>query len=177
MLALKAVLAMPGLVGVLAFVGLSFSAHPPPHKVKPSARTARIVAAAPPRALVDPATTLNHRYSRAPDGLFYVIGRVNGVKVRFLLDTGATMIVLTPADAARVGAPRGATSRHSVMETAAGPSAIDRVTLDRVAIAGHTVADVDAAVVRRGLKVSLLGQDLLSQLGPVTISGNQLELN
>jgi aspartyl protease family protein len=180
MLALKAVLAMPGLVGVLAFAGMSLSDHAPAspsHGIAPSAQTARITAEARTRDADGMAPALNHRFRRAHDGLFYVTGRVNGVKVRFLLDTGATMVVLTPADAARVGASRSATSRHSVMETAAGPSAIDRVTLDRVAIAGHTVADVDAAVVRRGLKVSLLGQDLLSQLGPVTISGNQLELN
>jgi len=180
MLALKAVLAMPGLVGVLAFAGLSLSEHTPaslPHGVTPSAQTARIAVAATPDETGGMAPVINRRFSRAPDGLFYVTGRVNGVKVRFLLDTGATMVVLTPGDAARVGTARNATSRHAVMQTAAGPATIDRVTLDQVAIAGHTVTDVDAAVVRRGLKVSLLGQDLLSQLGPVTISGNQLELN
>ena len=120
---------------------------------------------------------LRRRFTRATDGLFYVTGHVNGVKVRFLLDTGATMVVLTPADAERVGAMLSPGRKHAMMETAAGPSAIDRITLDHVAIAGHKVADVDAAVVRRGLKVSLLGQDLLSRLGPVTISGNALELN
>ncbi|RYD19717.1 MAG: TIGR02281 family clan AA aspartic protease, partial [Lysobacteraceae bacterium] len=113
---------MPGLVGVLAFAGLSLSAHAPaphPHGVIPSARTAQIRAAAVTQHSLDHSPALNRRFSRASDGLFYVVGRVNGVKVRFLLDTGATMVVLTPADAARVGAPRNATSRHSVMETAA----------------------------------------------------------
>jgi len=179
MFALKALLAIPGLLGVLAFAGLSLSVHAPaahPLVVPPSAHTARLALPGSTLDRNDGAPALRRRFDRAPDGLFYVTGQVNGVKVRFLLDTGATMVVLTPADAARVGAPRTVTSRHLVMETAAGPSAIDRVTLDRVAIAGHTVTNVNAAVVRRGLKVSLLGQDLLSQLGPVTISGNQVEL-
>ncbi|WP_242139355.1 TIGR02281 family clan AA aspartic protease [Sphingomonas sp. TREG-RG-20F-R18-01] len=178
MFAVKALLATPGLVGLLAFAGLSLSAHAPSgESVTASAQTARIVAMRTVPEDSDAPPTMRRRFTRATDGLFYVTARVNGVKVRFLVDTGATMVVLTPGDAMRVGATDTVASRHAVMETAAGPSAIDRVTLDQVALAGHTVAGVDAAVVRRGLRVSLLGQDLLSRLGPVTISGNALELN
>ena len=39
--------------------------------------------------------------TRSADGLFYLSAVVNGVVVRFLVDTGATIIVLTAADAAR----------------------------------------------------------------------------
>ncbi len=123
----------------------------------------------------------HHRYRRDRDGLFYVTARVNGAKVRFLLDTGANMVVLTPADAVRAGlVPGGASGSDravSTMETAAGPSTIDRVTLDRVRVAGRTIDGVDAAVVHHGLKVSLLGQNLLSRLGPVTISGDSVALD
>jgi len=179
MFAVKLLLATPGLVGMAAFAGLSLSAHVPQaatHAVMPASLVARTmpVASVPDEAIGTTARpqTLFHR---APDGLFYVTARVNGVRVKFLIDTGATMVVLTKADAARVGAARHGAAM--MMETASGPSAIDRVRLEHVAIAGRRVTAVDAAVVRRGLKVSLLGQDLLSRLGPVTISGNALELN
>ncbi len=178
MFAVKLLLATPGLVGMAAFAGLSLSAHVPAARSiaaipAPAASRMVTVPAAPDLAegaLADPQS----RFRRAADGLFYVTARVNSVRVRFLIDTGATMVVLTKADAARVGA-----ARHGgavMMETASGPSAIDRVRLNHVAIAGHHVVEVDAAVVRQGLKVSLLGQDLLSRLGPVTISGDSLEL-
>jgi aspartyl protease family protein len=180
MFAAKALLAMPGLIGLLAFGGLSLDARTPVASrdpIVPSAQTARIPVPETETHAADGVVSLERRFHRAPDGLFYVTGRVNGVKVRFLLDTGATMVVLTPQDAARVGASDGIRRGHLLMETAAGPSAVDRVTLDAVSIAGHRVANVNAAVVRRGLKVSLLGQNLLSRLGPVTLSGNALELH
>lgn len=180
MFLLKPILALPGVFGLLAFAGLSFTAHAPvvqARAVVPLSDAARAAVPAASAQDDDAAPPLQRRFRRSRDGLFYVTARVNGVAVRFLLDTGATMVVLTPADATRVGAAFGGPARHTMMETAAGPSAIDRITLDHVAIAGHRITDVDAAVVRRGLKVSLLGQDLLSQLGPVTISGNALELN
>ncbi len=44
---------------------------------------------------------------RAPDGKFYAEASVNGTRVRFLIDTGATGIVLTTADARRVGLGTG----------------------------------------------------------------------
>lgn len=41
--------------------------------------------------------------SEGEDGHYHVYGTVNGVKIRFLIDTGATDIVLDPADARRIG--------------------------------------------------------------------------
>lgn len=178
MFAVKLLLATPGLVGMAAFAGLSLNAHgsvAPSGAERPVASIARTVSApAIPQVTEGTLDKPQSRFKRAPDGLFYVTARVNGVRVKFLIDTGATMVVLTKADAVRVGAARHGGAM--MMETASGPSAIDCVRLDHVAIAGHHVVKVDAAVVRKGLAVSLLGQDVLSQLGPVTISGNSLEL-
>ena len=41
--------------------------------------------------------------SRAPDGHFYLDAQVNGAQVHFLVDTGASMVALTAADAQRAG--------------------------------------------------------------------------
>jgi clan AA aspartic protease (TIGR02281 family) len=115
--------------------------------------------------------------TRASDGLFYVNGRVNGQMVRFVVDTGATVVVLTPTDAARVGiraATGGGTAR---IQTVSGTSAMQWVKLDQISIAGRHVSQIDAAIVHEGMKVSLLGQNALSELGPMTLDGDRLRFN
>jgi aspartyl protease family protein len=114
------------------------------------------------------------RLRRSDDGLFYVTARVNGVPVRFLVDTGATMVVLTPADARRIGIAANAASVTQHMETAAGSSEVRSLVLGSVEVAGRGVDHVEAAIIERGLGVSLLGQNLLSRLGPITLSGDEL---
>lgn len=111
---------------------------------------------------------------RAQDGLFYVNARVNGFPVKFLVDTGATMVVLTPADAQKIGIVPDDAAEMRKMETAAGLSAVRSLTLDKVEVEGHKVEGVEAAIMPRGLGVSLLGQNLLSQLGTITLSGDEL---
>ena len=127
-----------------------------------------------------PAPTIEHtaraRYTRADDGLFYVPATVNGKQVRFLLDTGANMVVLTPEDARRIGVEVGVDGASDSIETAAGRSSMDRVVLDRVRVAGQDVKRVEAAVVRDGLHVSLLGQNLLSRLGPITMTRDHIQV-
>ena len=41
--------------------------------------------------------------SEGENGHYHVYGTVNGVKIRFLIDTGASDIVLDPDDARRIG--------------------------------------------------------------------------
>ncbi|KQS04165.1 hypothetical protein ASG11_07805 [Sphingomonas sp. Leaf357] len=116
------------------------------------------------------------RIAKASDGLFYVRAKVNGTPVRFLVDTGANLVVLTAADARRVGAAAGAAHLLGDIETAGGTSRMGRVTLDRVTVAGRDLADVDAAVMHNGLKVSLMGQNLLAKLGPIMLSADEMSL-
>ncbi len=113
---------------------------------------------------------------RDPDGLFYVNALVNGVRVRFLVDTGASTIVLTPADAGRAGVLPQAAEFHDSAETAGGRTAMARVKLARLVVGPVEQRDVDAAVVGSGLNVSLLGQSWLTQLQSVTISGDRMVL-
>jgi aspartyl protease family protein len=112
---------------------------------------------------------------RDDDGLFYVDGRVNGQTVRFLVDTGASMIVLTAADAARVGAGANATVLQA--DTASGKAAMAGVTLAAMQVGPIGAAEVPAAVAREGLQVSLLGQNWLSHLNSVTIEGDRMLLH
>jgi len=115
--------------------------------------------------------------AKAPDGLFYVSGSVNGTQVRFLVDTGANMVVLTGDDARRVGLTPGNARAADSIDTAGGRSSMERVSLGRVNVAWRDIAHIEAAVMQDGLKVSLLGQNLLSKLGPITMSGDEMTLS
>lgn len=113
---------------------------------------------------------------QADDGLFYVEALVNGAPIRFVVDTGASVVVLTEDDAAAIGYTPGGKSALRV-QTAGGTTDMRRIKLREVTLAGKTVTGVDAAVVPGHLKVSLLGQNVLSQLDSVTMTGRKLRLN
>jgi clan AA aspartic protease (TIGR02281 family) len=73
-----------------------------------------------------------------------------------------------------VGVMPGKDSFDGEVDTANGPSQVAWVKLRNIRIAGRTVHDIDAAVPNGDLKVSLLGQNLLSRLDTVTIEREQL---
>ena len=107
--------------------------------------------------------------TKAADGHFWADADVGGRagedgKVRFLVDTGATAVALTPADAARLGfAPKDLKYGYSVT-TAGGSSRAASVTLASVSINGARLENVQALVVADGLDVSLLGMSYLGRL-------------
>ena len=113
---------------------------------------------------------------RDRDGLFYLDAEINGTQVRFLVDTGATTVTLTPADARRIGT--AARSRPSLdrMQTASGSAAIRWARVERMRIGRQELRDLDAVIVGEGLPVSLLGQNALAKFGSVTITGHRLHL-
>jgi aspartyl protease family protein len=101
---------------------------------------------------------------KASDGHYWADGEVNGRSVRFLVDTGATAVALTPRDARRLGMdPARLTYGHTVV-TAAGPARAAAVELESVSVAGARLEHVDALVIERGLDASLLGMTYLGRL-------------
>jgi len=138
------------------------------------------IAPARPRGLVvfgPPMTPQGSAISRSADGLFYVTAVVNGAPVRFLVDTGATMVVLRPDDAQRAGIAVDEGNFNASAETANGRAAMARVTLKELVVGDKHTQSIDAAVVSGGLPVSLLGQNWLSRLNSLTISGDRLLFN
>ena len=111
--------------------------------------------------------------TRSGDGHFYAEAQVNGARIRFLVDTGASVVALTPADARRAGIALG--NDRSVAIGAGGEVEVIPVTIDRIAIGALAARDVRAAVAE-DLPVSLLGQSFLSQVGTVEISGDRMVL-
>ncbi len=107
-------------------------------------------------------------------GHFWTNGTVNGGQVRFLVDTGATLIALPAADARRIGlsyldAPKG------MVQTANGPTTAYRVKLDVVQVGDITMNNVDAVVQEGGLTVALLGMSFLNRTD-VRLEGEQMVL-
>ena len=97
-------------------------------------------------------------------GHFLTEGQVNGAPIRFLVDTGATMISLPFAEARRLGIDMSKGQQGTAM-TANGPAVVYRVKLDTVRIAGLELHNVDALVHEgAGLNVALLGMSFLSRV-------------
>jgi aspartyl protease family protein len=97
-------------------------------------------------------------------GHFFVDGQINGGPVRFLVDTGATMISLSSGDAIRLGIDyRKGTP--GLMGTANGSAMAYQVKLDSVRVGDVTVNNVDAAVLEGNvLQVALLGMTFLNRM-------------
>ena len=111
---------------------------------------------------------------RAADSHFYADAQVNGARIRFLVDTGATGIVLRREDALRAGIGAGDYSATGI--GAGGEVRLKPVTLDRIALGSLAANNVPAMVAEEGLAVSLLGQSWLARLGSVMIEGDRMVL-
>jgi len=96
-------------------------------------------------------------------GHFFSEGRVNGGVVRFVVDTGATSIVLPVQDANRLGIDYRKGQRGQI-QTANGLAAAWRVTLDRVRLGGIELQQVDAVVIEKGPDIVLLGMSFLNRV-------------
>ena len=96
-------------------------------------------------------------------GHFYTTGTVNGVSVRFLVDTGATMISLGANDARRIGLDfnRG---QKGMTQTANGQSVVSKIQLDSVRIGDVTLHNVDALIHQTEMPMALLGMSFLNRM-------------
>ncbi len=97
-------------------------------------------------------------------GHFVSEGAINGVAVRFLVDTGATAVGMSSRDAARIGLDYRNGQRLTV-STANGVVEARGVKLDRLQIGGITLTNVDA-VVHEGDSpaIVLVGMSVLNRL-------------
>ena len=114
----------------------------------------------PPPASPNPSVTL----TADPRGHFVVDGQVNGGAVRFLVDTGATAISLSSADATRLGIDYKQ-GQAGLMGTANGTVVVYRVKLDTVRVGDILVNNVDGAVLEGNpMPFALLGMSFLNRM-------------
>ena len=98
-----------------------------------------------------------------PQGHVLVDAWVNGAPVRFLVDTGATMVVLTQKDAAAAGFGHDDLVFSMRTSTANGVARAAPIRLRELRVDQLLVSDVTAAVAEN-LNISLLGQSFLTRL-------------
>jgi aspartyl protease family protein len=97
-------------------------------------------------------------------GHFTTVGVVNGVSLRFLVDTGATSVVLSSADARRAGVNYLGGTRV-LTQTANGVVPVYAVKIDSLRIGEITVNNVDASVIEGDkLPIALLGMSFLNRM-------------
>ena len=102
--------------------------------------------------------------------------RINDVSVDFVVDTGATDIVLSQADASRIGLDLGQLAFTGRASTANGIVETACVTLDKIEIANVIDRNVSAIVNKGELFGSLLGMGYLQRWGRIEIENGVLSL-
>ncbi len=113
---------------------------------------------------------------RAADGHYYLGAQIDGVPVRFLVDTGATDIVLSRRDAERVGIDADGLMFSGRAGTANGMVRTAPVWLARFEVGPMLDRDVRAQVNAGEMDVSLLGMDYLRRYDSIEIAGDRLIL-
>ena len=113
---------------------------------------------------------------RGFDGHYHLTLTVNGIDVDFVVDTGASQVVLTREDAERVGLDPDALDFIGSAATANGIVAIAPVRLDEVELGPIRDRNLRAVVNDGDLFSSLLGMDYLGRFSAIEIRDNRLIL-
>lgn len=116
------------------------------------------------------------RLRAGQDGHFRLDIEVNGTLLRFLVDTGASSVVLAPADAAKLGFARGRLDFTRKLSTAGGTAWGAPVVLERVSVGPIALRDLPALVIETPMAESLLGLTFLGRLSGYRVEGETLVL-
>lgn len=98
-------------------------------------------------------------------GHFFADGVINGMSIRFLVDTGATMVALSGAEAQRLGIDYKKKGQQGYASTAGGVVRTYSLTLDSVQVGPITLYNVEAGVIEGSYpSPALLGMSFLGKL-------------
>jgi aspartyl protease family protein len=100
--------------------------------------------------------------SADPQGHFQTEGAINGVAIRFLVDTGATAVSIGASDARRLGLDLGKAER-GYSQTANGRTEVRRVKFDTVKVGNIVLHNVDGIVHAQDMPFALLGMSFLNR--------------
>lgn len=116
------------------------------------------------------------RIRMSPDGHFWAPATINGLERRMLIDSGATITVLSEQTAQRASVDRGENIVPIVMRTANGIVPAEAGTIDQLALGGITTRDLKVAISPALGDIDVLGMNFLSQLASWRVEGRTLIL-
>jgi len=96
-------------------------------------------------------------------GHFIAEGAINNKPVRFVVDTGATVVALPASEAVRLGIDYRK-GRPGSTRTAGGPVPVYRLVFDTVKVGSIELRAVEGLVIEQGLDIALLGMSFLSRV-------------
>ena len=114
---------------------------------------------------------------RSGDGHYYLTLEVNAEPIRFVIDTGASQVVLSQRDAARIGIDPASLTYSGMANTANGAVRTAPVLLEEVALGGMTDRNIRAVVNAGAMDESLLGMTYLGRYARIEIANNELVLH
>ncbi|MEM8702432.1 MAG: TIGR02281 family clan AA aspartic protease [Pseudomonadota bacterium] len=115
---------------------------------------------------------------RDATGHFVLDGRVNGTRTHFLLDTGASAVVLTYDDARRAGFDPDTLSFTVPVSTANGRAMVAPILIETLTVGDHSLRNIRGFVARDGaLSGNLFGLTALDKLRSWRIEGDRLIMN
>ncbi len=124
--------------------------------------------------------TLSGRRARArmgPNGHFYFDSRMNGARVRVMVDTGASGVAINRSTARKLGIHLSNADFKYESRTANGIARFAAATIDEIRIGRIIVYDVRAAVLKdSSLSQTLLGMTFLRKLRKFEVNGDTLTL-
>jgi aspartyl protease family protein len=142
-----------------------------------ASRPAPALAPAPMAATTAPSYARSVAVPRDARGHFQVDARVDGGRLNFMVDTGASVIALTESDAARLGIHPSPSEFVAEVRTANGTVRAAPTRLDAVEVGDLVVRDVAAVVLPdEALSENLLGLSFLSRLKRFEYSDGKLIL-
>ena len=114
---------------------------------------------------------------RGWDGHYRADARVNGVPVRMMVDTGASLVLIPGELAEAFGLDPDRLDYSMPVATANGPSTVAPVRLGSVRVGSIRLSEVEAAVARPGrLQTPLLGMSFLDRMRETSFRGDRLIL-
>ncbi len=113
---------------------------------------------------------------KSAGGHFVTEAMINGRPITFLVDTGASDVVISPSDARRLGIDPAELEFSKVYRTANGNVYGAPLRLSSVSIGTLVVRDVRASINGADMKNSLLGMSFLERLSGYEVQGNSMFL-
>jgi len=116
-------------------------------------------------------------FHSSSDGHFQIAASVNGTRVTFLVDTGATKVALTDVDAKRIGIDMSNLTYNVSISTANGVSLFAPIVINKIQVGSIVIQNVSGYVGKPGtLDTSLLGMSFLRQLSSYQVTKDTLVL-